>query len=70
MSAEETVIDGGVDWTETVSGLIKNVAKTMKDVPIVERMAELVFQIIQMRDVSPAHPFLFSAKAAKAGDEE
>lgn len=69
-SAAETVIDGDGDLTKTVPDFIKNVVKTVKHVPIVEGIAETIFQLIQICDVSLTCPLLLSAKAIPSGDEE
>lgn len=57
-TAAGTVIDGGIDLTKTVSELMKDVAKTMKNVPLVEGIAGIVFRLIQIRDVRPSLTYL------------
>lgn len=51
------IIDGGIDITRTVTELMKDVAKAMKDVPFVEGIAGVVFRIIKICDVSPSSVF-------------
>lgn len=58
-TAAATMLDGGLDVTKTLSELLKDVAKVMKDVPFVEGIAGIVFRIMQIRDVR--RPFTSSA---------
>lgn len=53
VTAAGKVVDGGIDLTRTVSELMKEVAKIMKDVPYVEVIVGIVLGIIKIRDVCP-----------------